>query len=217
MASASMCAVRDRLSIGRLLGHIWLLVLWVFLSTMAHADALRCGTGFVESGDPAAKVRRDCGTPTFVDRWTGGDMRGPIPTMQEWTYNRGPGQLLQIVAFRNARMRTVRTDGYGFVSGTRPERCPPEDIRRGMSKYRLLQNCGPPERRSALLVYRSRRIARDDDRRQDVFPIYRERWIYGFGPRRLRRQVTLENAFVTQIKTLERGAAKSPRRFDSGQ
>jgi hypothetical protein len=175
----------------------------------AAAESLRCGGALVQTGDPAAVVRSNCGRPDFVDPWVGGVgmAYGAVPSMEEWTYNRGPSRLLQILVFKDGRLSRIRDDGYGFVEPAGDGGCRPSDIVRGMSKYRLLAACGSPVQKTGGFVYstRGRAGAHDYYLRRGVVPVFRERWIFNFGGNRLLREVTLENAMVVETDTLERG------------
>ncbi|MES1930510.1 hypothetical protein SADO_14709 [Salinisphaera dokdonensis CL-ES53] len=175
----------------------------------AYADSLRCGGALVQVGDTAAAVRNDCGAPDFVDPWIAGNgvAYGQAFAMEEWTYNRGPSRLLQILVFRDGTLKRIREDGYGFIESRGSPACRPSDIGRGMSKYRLLQACGEPIQKSGGFVYSTRQRAGTHDYRlrRGLVPVYRERWVFNFGGNRLLREVTLENAIVVETDTLERG------------
>ena len=185
-----------------------LIVAAAVLATPARADNLRCGGSLVQKGDPAAAVRSSCGEPDFVDPWIGGvDIAyGAVPNMEAWTYNRGPGRLLQVLIFRDGRLDRIREDGYGFRVPAGPSECQPASITRGMSKYRLLVACGQPAQKSGGYVLSTRGSQSTYDfRRRGVVPVYREQWIFNFGSSRLLREVTLENAVVVETDTLDRG------------
>lgn len=176
----------------------------------AHGESFRCGGSLIQTGDPAIAVRNACGEPSFVDPWIGGSALayGVAPSMEEWTYNRGPSRLLQILVFRDGELYRIRSDGYGFRETSGPASCRPMDIARGMSKYRLLRACGEPaQRRGGVFVYstRGRAGSRDYYLRRGAVPVYRERWIFNFGDNRLLREVVLENAMVVETDTLQRG------------
>ncbi|MES1925482.1 DUF2845 domain-containing protein [Salinisphaera sp. T31B1] len=182
----------------------------VLSSAPAHADSLRCGGSLIQTGDPAVVVRNACGAPDFVDPWIGGAGvgYGGGLSMEEWTYNRGPSRLLQILVFRNGDLYRIRDGGYGFNANAASGRCRPADISRGISKYRLLAMCGEPAQRNVIgYIYSSRgRTAQGDYYlRRGVIPVYREQWIYNFGGNRLLREITLENATVVETDTLQRG------------
>ncbi|MFN6997249.1 MAG: DUF2845 domain-containing protein [Aquincola tertiaricarbonis] len=92
----------------------------------AGAQSLRCNGQLVNPGDTKYSVVRKCGEPAFreavcVSRelfvWTlpavPGQVLQPLITpqcvpMEEWTYDRGPGQFLGIVRFRNATVESMR-------------------------------------------------------------------------------------------------------------
>ncbi|AWN17316.1 DUF2845 domain-containing protein [Salinisphaera sp. LB1] len=179
------------------------------LPPAARADSLRCNGHLVTDGDPAARVVRACGPPSFRDPWWGAAPATGVPPMMEWTYNRGPRRLMDQIVFRDGRVISIATAGYGFRAGSLPPNghCNPASIVSGLSKYALLEACGEPVQRSGGYV----NSTRYDDGTHRLFlrhaahPVYRERWIYNFGSDRLMREVTLENARVVSVQTLERG------------
>lgn len=179
------------------------------LSVAAQADSLRCHGRLVTDGDPVVSVLRACGQPSFRDPWWGNAPSSGVPPMMEWTYNHGSRRLMDQIVFRNGRVIAIRTAGYGFRAGSPPPSgsCEPTSIAPGMSKYRLIQSCGEPIQRSGGYVYST---VYDDGAqryflRHSAHAVYRERWIYNFGANRLLRQVTLENARVVSVQTLNRG------------
>jgi len=183
----------------------------LMVAPAVQADSIRCGSSLVQTGDPAILVRRACGQPSFIDPWIagagGGLGYGAVLNMEEWTYNRGPGRLLQIMVFRDGKLYSIRDGGYGFNEG-QPQSCRPTDINRGMSKYRLLQACGEPAQRNVVgFIYSTRGQTANGDYylRRGSVPVYREQWIFNFGGNRLLREVTLENAVVVETDTLDRG------------
>jgi hypothetical protein len=179
-------------------------LLWPHLAQAA--DSLRCGSRLVSVEASMAEVQSKCGAPDYRDRWQFGLTRPPgyAADTEVWYYNLGPSQLLRILKFRNGRLVGIDYDGYGFsVSDDR--RCAPGDIVEGLSKYRLLMRCGEPQSRDTrqLLV-----PAQSSDGRiygDYLTPVYREDWVYNFGPRYLQREVRLENGFVTEVQSGERG------------
>lgn len=166
------------------------------------ADGMRCEGGLIDRGDGPAEVRAACGEPDYSDRWEqrGGPPYHAIPDVETWVYNPGPGRLVSILRFRNGRLLGVDSDGYGFaVPG--PRDCSPNSIVTGMSKYRLLEACGEPVQRDSVILYRP--LGRH---RPGLFaPLRREKWLYDFGKRRLRREVVIENGYVTDVVVGERG------------
>lgn len=92
----------------------------------AGAQSLRCNGQLVNVGDSKYSVVRKCGEPAFreavcVSRelfvWSlpavPGQVLQPLITpqcvpMEEWTYDRGQGQFLAIVRFRNTAVESMR-------------------------------------------------------------------------------------------------------------
>ncbi|MBQ1761696.1 MAG: DUF2845 domain-containing protein [Aquincola sp.] len=92
----------------------------------AAAQSLRCNGQLVNIGDSKLSVVRKCGEPAWreavcVSRelflWAQpvvpGQVLQPLITpqcvpMEEWTYDRGEGQFLGIVRFRNASVESMR-------------------------------------------------------------------------------------------------------------
>lgn len=182
-------------------------------------DTMRCGSRLVSVEARAAELLAICGEPAYRDVWSAQALApGAVAEQEEWTYNFGSQQLLRVVRLRNARVVDIASDGYGF---TEPEparrRCSPEQLSEGMSKYRLLMACGAPLTRTlaqqTLQPYRPR--YRDGDpggawlrNGGPVIEVFREEWVYDFGPNVFMRVLSLENGRVTQIQNGERGRAR---------
>ena len=191
------------------------LILWLAVAACgaspANADSLRCQGQLVRDGDSMAEVLDACGTPDFEDRWIGQGALGFGLPMQEWTYNPGPRRLIQTVVFRGDRVMAVNSDaGYGFQPRALPPSgdCDPGLITPGLTKYRLLQACGPPLTDVGYFITATRiyepGFTLPLGRNGGSF-IYRERWTYDFGPNRLRRTIQLDNARVVAIMLGNRG------------
>jgi hypothetical protein len=105
------------------------LIVLVVLGNLNKAEALRCENRIVSSGDTSSDVLFKCGTPTlqqvreeeievFEPVFIGPEKvlvarRIPI-TIEEWTYNFWPHNLLYVVKFENGRVVDIRTRGYGY-------------------------------------------------------------------------------------------------------
>lgn len=190
-------------------------LLLVTCAPLHASDSLRCGSHLVSVGELAAKVEALCGQPAYRD--AEGDpaamARGYDPDVEVWTYNFGSNRLLQQLRFRNGRLESIRSGGYGFNPDV-PQHCGPDDIAVGMTKYELLHACGEPVSKRAESV----EVPLDENgpvvRRRDgvyayrsgyVRDVYREHWVYNFGPNYFLRDVTLENGKVTDVENGERG------------
>lgn len=177
-----------------------------FLVVAPSVEAsLRCSGGIVDRGDSAAQVQRYCGKPDHIEQWQG---HAPAAPGAVWFYDRGPSRLLRVLRFRAQRLVAIDSDGYGFSAHTAAGDCRPGSITRGWSAYRVLVHCGTPEKRTVVGHITTPRSA--DEGRQPAFAgqrlVYRERWRFDFGPRAHMREITLDNAIVTHIRTLDRGS-----------
>lgn len=169
------------------------------------ADSLRCPNGLVDQGALKVEVLAACGEPVLQERWFDGLHNGFVPT-EQWTYDFGANQFLRLLQFRQGRLVSVSSEGYGFA-GTGVGQCQPRQISEGMSSYRLLRICGEPASRDAIQVLAPPRplLRPPQNYPQTVVPIQRELWVYNFGSRHFLREVTLENGRVVQVANGRRG------------
>lgn len=186
-----------------------LLSLVVLPFEAAAVDALRCGTRLAQVEMRAQQVLAICGEPAFRDTWYNPHPYGGtyVSDTEQWVYNFGPRQLLQVLSFRNGRLIEIESDGYGFSPPTRPV-CDPSRVVEGLSKFRLLAFCGEPESRRSIntFVPLERQYGTgSSDRSGRYEAVYREEWVYNFGPRYLLRVLTLENGRVVRVDNDGRG------------
>lgn len=79
----------------------------------ASAEAMRCGTRWIEAGTPLAEVIEHCGPPTRVQalpRWRRG-ARGEI-----WTYDRGPTSFVVTLLVSPVNVVWVAVGSYGSTA-----------------------------------------------------------------------------------------------------
>jgi len=198
-------ARRDKFRRGRLPRSLLCLSVSALLLTALPSEAqLRCSGGIVDKGDSAALVQRHCGKPDHTEQWPG---RAPAAPGAVWFYDRGPSRLLRLLRFRAQRLVAIDSDGYGFAAPDRAGHCRPGSIVRGWSAYRLIVQCGTPDQRTVIGHITTPRSA--DKAHQRAYAgqrlVYRERWRFDFGPRAHQREITLDNAIVTLIRTLDHG------------
>jgi hypothetical protein len=95
------------------------------LTAAAPAHAFRCGTRIITRGDHADKILRFCGEPVSVQtrvsqRAYVSDFGRVFPgvveeiIIEEWTYNRGPHQLIRVVRLENGYVADIKHLGYGY-------------------------------------------------------------------------------------------------------
>lgn len=171
---------------------------------------MRCGSRLVQDEMLMAEVQSLCGAPALRDRWAepGPYVARPVAVIEQWTYNFGSSRLLRVLRFRNGRLETIETEGYGFPEPA-ARSCAMSDMRDGMSKYRLLARCGEPIDRIqdyvGVPLHTRNPYGQGGHARYGVIPVYREEWTYNFGPNQLMRIVTLENGYVVDVDTGRRG------------
>lgn len=185
--------------------HAFFLILaMLLLPATASAGGLRCGGSLVTRGDLAVEVLHKCGEPDFVDNWQQSALG--IGDVEQWYYNFGPSQLIQMLEFHDGRLRRISSADYGF-NPPGPRACQPSDVIAGISKYHLLEMCGEPAQSNSLMVYANPNGAARSPyyRSNSLVPVLREFWVYNFGPRSLLRRITLENGIVVNVDTHGRG------------
>src|SRR5689334_10424497 len=116
---------------------------------------MRCGSFVIKEGDRAFDVQRKCGAPTYSDDWDTYLLYGTDVAVhvEEWYYNFGPSRLVQVLRFRNSRLSSIESAGYGFSDAG--GRCEPRDIGFGLSEFELVIRCGPPAARERRFEFRS--------------------------------------------------------------
>lgn len=98
------------------------LAIYVFLP-QAHAESLRCFGASASEGDSKLSVLYKCGQPVLADVYCApvylpGSLY-PVPPViagtyvpcqlvEEWLYERGPGNLMAIVRFRDGKVQSIR-------------------------------------------------------------------------------------------------------------
>jgi hypothetical protein len=208
-----------------------LLLLAALASSLAAAiagadDGLGCPGGIVSVGDSRLDLLGKCGAPTFVEsrpaqrsEWVGDRVQGASRTVtitvETWTYDLGPGRLVQYARIEAGRVVDVRSGGYGR-SGDAPRRdgavprapCEPTAIRTGDTTYDLLSQCGEPVFRDV----REEQIAVAESDGQVAMGtssmVVKETWTYDFGPRAFVRYVQVRDGRVTGIRTGSYGYSK---------
>lgn len=97
-------------------------------TSLASADAMRCGSRIVSDGATRTSVRQLCGEPSDITTRTilrrpryqladrtvvFGDGLVEVP-VEVWTYNFGPYKLMRRVRFVDGQVDDIETLGYGF-------------------------------------------------------------------------------------------------------
>jgi hypothetical protein len=94
----------------------------LFVCLPASAESLRCGNGTADEGDSRLSVAYKCGQPLLADTYCAplyyAQTLNPVPEpfasvivpcqpIEEWLYDRGPGNLMATVRFRSGRVQSI--------------------------------------------------------------------------------------------------------------
>lgn len=105
---------------------LWVVLAAGFLCSGAHAQSLRCNGHIAQEGDSLLSVLYKCGEPLLKDSYCAPVYQPhspyPVPDpwasafgcqrIDEWLYDRGPGNLMATVRFRAGVVQSIR---YGRV------------------------------------------------------------------------------------------------------
>ncbi len=172
----------------------------------APAMALRCDGRLVDEGDHALLVRKHCGEPFWIDRyseWLIQDEDGAREqrveiSVEVWFYNFGDDRFMQKLSFRDDRLQREEALGYGF--DRLPQRCKHDTLPEGLSSGEVIARCGYPQRRSE--TYRDQ-VNRDHSGNARVHVSRREDWIYGDAGRRDARVLVLIDGRLAETQRLD--------------
>ena len=99
------------------------IALAISFATPAQAETLRCGGGSAAEGDSRVSVLYKCGQPVLKDSFCaplyyGPDLRLvpepwaatvlPCQPVEEWLYDRGPGNMTATLRFRAGVLQSIR-------------------------------------------------------------------------------------------------------------
>ncbi|MCH8507037.1 MAG: DUF2845 domain-containing protein [Ectothiorhodospiraceae bacterium] len=177
-----------------------LLAMVMVLFPVAGEAGFRCGSSLVSLGDWPVEVRDRCGEPDYIATYPTAAIPGLgiVQEVEHWYYNRGPQRFIRRLEFRNGSLQREDTLGYGF-SGDSPGACTPASLEQGLSEFEVVTRCGEPlSRRTQWRAYSSRNAA-GVVQGQALMPV--ETWLYDFGDRHFRRELTVVNGRVTRVET----------------
>jgi Protein of unknown function (DUF2845) len=94
-----------------------LILILALVPTFALGQTMRCGSELITEGTSQAKVAALCGQPVQVIHPPAYDAVAPgASDVQEefWIYNFGPNKFMQRIRFRNGRVASITSVGYGY-------------------------------------------------------------------------------------------------------
>ena len=121
----------------------WAVIPLLMLALPASADAMRCGSKLVRSGDASSRVRALCGEPadirrTYILRPPLYDYEGRISyygsglvevPVEIWIYNFGPYKLMRRLRLVDGELEDIETLGYGYRESRRDSEASREALR----------------------------------------------------------------------------------------
>lgn len=120
--SFRMPILRARKSVVRGGALLHALLAWALLGQAAYAESLRCAGGITEVGDSRISVVFKCGEPLLKDSFCAPVYSAltlrPVPepfagalvpclVVDEWLYDRGPGNLVAKVRFQSGTVQSI--------------------------------------------------------------------------------------------------------------
>lgn len=101
------------------------ILFFAFFGLVAEGAAsaiFECGRWLIDVGDKKAEVLLKCGEPTWTEQWEEEVIerididiaRRIFITIDEWTYNLGPGRFIRTLKFRNGKLVDINIGDYGF-------------------------------------------------------------------------------------------------------
>ncbi len=194
------------------------LVLFIFTLMLApfcsdlYSATLDCAGGIISIGDSRVDLLAKCGEPyrteshdeEISERLDRGVRQKTFITVEDWTYNYGPGQFMRIVTLRNGKVANIRTGNYGYGKEVKPNRqeCSEQVVSRGDSTSDVIAKCGEPSWKDVHQEEFKERLDTGLDRKVSVNV---EEWTYNLGPNRFVRILTFRNGKLVDIRTGDYG------------
>jgi hypothetical protein len=185
---------------------VWM-VLLAGLALAGPAQAMRCGNRVVGTGDYDFQVRERCGEPYWIqrdDEWLVQGLDGPYErrmqvTYETWYYNFGPRALVQRLRFRDGRLESIESAGYG-VRRIGAE-CSDTVLSRGATLGEVYLHCGEP-------MSKTRRyediIQRDAHGNARVRTVRLEEWRYALPGSRFVRIAIFHDDRLDRVERVAR-------------
>ena len=100
----------------------WCVIMIAAASTAANAESLRCDGQSVSEGDTRLALQYKCGPPLLADTYCApvyyaptfqpvpepfASIVVPCQLVEEWLYDRGPGNLMALVRLRAGRVQSI--------------------------------------------------------------------------------------------------------------
>jgi hypothetical protein len=157
-----------------------------------------------------AEVAAKCGEAALKDQRSltveETDQEGTRKTttvIEEWTYDRGPEELVHVFRFENAKVAEIANHGYGSVRDFSIDTCHNgESLAEGDTMVDAFLKCGTPLGRENLAA-KVEVLQSEGYKRVTTIPV--AEWTYRYGRDLPGYTVTFENGTAVKIRTREFG------------
>ncbi len=185
------------------------LLLPLLLAT--NASGLPCKGQTVEIGETMNAVSAKCGGSVVKEQWTvkveetdaEGSTSSKVKTLEEWTYDSGPEDLLQVYRFEGGKVVGIANPGYGRARDFSSDPCRNgESLRVGESTVETYLKCGEPLAREKRA---DKVIESESNGKKQRTSVSVVDWTYRYGPDLPGYAITFENGMAVNIRTREFG------------
>jgi len=174
------------------------------------AMALPCKGQIVNVGETMNDVAAKCGEAAIKDQRSvtveetdEARTRRSTTSIDEWSYDSGPEELVQTYRFENGKLTGIGNNGYGSVRDFSIDRCHNgEALAVGDSLIETYLKCGEPLTKEKL---GNKTIESESGgvKRRTILSV--SEWTYRYGPNAPCYTVTFEDGLATKIRTREFG------------
>ena len=176
-----------------------------------NAMGLPCNGQPVNVGDPKEEVATKCGEAMLKEERSvkmeevdkKGNRSVMATTIDEWAFDFGPGELMQLYRFENGKLAEIKSIGYGRLHDDPADTCRNGELLAvGDSYLDAFVKCGEPiakEKQASKVIEESS----GDRKFRTTIPV--AEWTYRYGPDAPGYTLTIENGVVTGIRTREFG------------
>jgi hypothetical protein len=176
-----------------------------------NAMGLPCNGKSVNVGDTKEEVATKCGEAMFKEERSvkleevdkKGNRSSTATTINEWAFDFGPDELMQLYRFENGKLAEIKSISYGRLHDDPADTCRNGELLAvGDSSLDAFLKCGEPiakEKQASKVIEESN----GDKKLRTTIPV--AEWTYRYGPDTPGYTLTIENGVVTGIRTREFG------------
>ena len=182
-----------------------------FLLVTATAHGGSCKDADITAGDPISEVAGKCGQPMLKEERTVKveetvtekkkvHTTTTTTTINEWVFNSGPTEQMQMLRFENGKLADIRNIGYGLLNDPANDTCRNgEFLAVGDTLIETYLKCGEPLAREKRADKTTETANESGDTKVKTTVSVVE-WTYRYGPDLPGYTVTFENGTATAIR-----------------